>query len=914
MRRPRSPWPRRAVRLTSGPVRKRSRIRVDELSVALVHSTSDGVTFEVRPPAALHAAKEPTLPVFEGWFATGHLRVTLSGVAEGPFDAAIAVGAVVSSKRSAVVGAEEGTVLPFSLEVDVPLADARAVLGAHVPLELVTADGTLRLLRASFVVLRGEGPRLASLDLLDVTDTLLFDAPPRHRFDLTNPEEGFWVGTGLHRLEARYEWHREGAGDPWAVETRPSQVKLTHPAFREDASRREGKTRTHVEIVLDASSDAFPHVPPEGLEVDLGLSTVHAMAFGAEAATLVTRPGLGVRLRDPKARLSAFAGLSAVAIDFGTSASVAALYDRGHRTLLRLGAGEGESLAENPTALLVEDHERLFAAMAGGRFPDLVRVARGSHAAHAALAETPSAVLTELKSLAERVVTVDQSPQLRDRERGRDFLLDEARVRAVIRAYAYLLGRAINRSGQDQRLRYFLTHPAKVDERTRALLAEEVGAGLRMSIPTGIDDAQISVAMQASEPEAFAAEVCPELAAHPALEPLLSKHGELRFAVFDLGGGTLDLACGTFRPATPDEEREHGVSAVIETLQIAGDERIGGDDLSHELAFLAHQHPAVLPEMEAKEIPMMRPRASVDDPLVRRPHLYKRSLAARQNRFRVERELEIGRVKRGPSEAPRRVDAAALVRVDGVETEVRAFGDPGDLDAAMRAHVEGRVEAAAKLLRTMLETTPWGGAPGGDFREKGVVILLAGNASRSGYVAQAIERVLGGDLPVFSPAPLGTGPFSPLVLYDVPSQQGLGRARIGVSPKTAVALGALKIANREAYFVRKERAFSFFVGDLRGFPPKFTALLSMGAKVSEDGWVDFGKWSSETPLRVAREYEPGKMTSSDPRLFFVPPGLGEGKSGRLSVRPSGPEEIALRLTTESGEVVESRVALGRVIA
>src|SRR6185436_12834712 len=111
------------------------------------------------------------------------------------------------------------------------------------------------------------------------------------------------------------------------------------------------------------------------------------------------------------------------------------------------------------------------------RFPNLVRVVRGSHAARDAMADVPSAVIGELKSLLQRILGLDLSPQLRDRERQRDFLLDEPRVRTLIRTYAYLLGRAINRPGQDIYLHYWLTHPAKFDERSRKLLEQEIRNG-----------------------------------------------------------------------------------------------------------------------------------------------------------------------------------------------------------------------------------------------------------------------------------------------------------------------------------------------------------------------------------------------------------------------------------------------------
>jgi hypothetical protein len=129
-------------------------------------------------------------------------------------------------------------------------------------------------------------------------------------------------------------------------------------------------------------------------------------------------------------------------------------------------------------------------------------------------------------------------------------------VRVLIRTYAYLLGRAINRPGQDVYLHYRSPTPRSSTSAPRKLLEDEIkngilpGAARRTSRPRSS-----RVEMAASEPEAFAAEVCPELAAHPALEPLIDAHGEMRFAVFDLGGGTLDIACGRFRPATPERSR-----------------------------------------------------------------------------------------------------------------------------------------------------------------------------------------------------------------------------------------------------------------------------------------------------------------------------------------------------------------------
>jgi hypothetical protein len=139
---------------------------------------------------------------------------------------------------------------------------------------------------------------------------------------------------------------------------------------------------------------------------------------------------------------------------------------------------------------------------------------------------------------------------------------------------------------------------------------------------------------------------------------------------------------------------------------------------------------------------------------------------------------------------------------------------------------------------------------------------------------------------------------------------------VGVTPKTAVALGALKIANHEVHLVRRTQGFSYFLGDLRGFPPKFRALIPMGAAVGDPAvfgphYTDLGRWDPKTPLRVSREYVPNQMTSNDPRISLIPTGLPAGELGRLFVCVSAPEEIALLLQREGKEPMITMINLGK---
>lgn len=906
--------------------------RLDELAMLIRRSLPNGVRMELKPQGAVSAAREFVLPMFEGWVSDAEFVVRASGVCEGPFGAVLDIGgAMVGQAVEAELSPGSGP-RAFHLELSVPVKMLSGHAEKPISLAIYMSPPGRRaaLFNVSLMHIAGHGPHISSLDLLESTDSVLFDAPERRLFDLQNPEEGIWVGTGKWRLRLFADWGKS-EGEGFVLETKPAQIfhrwQKTNDAMDvvyEDPTRRAGGRRTYAELMLDSSHPDIGEVPQEGKDLPIDLTAEHSLNFGAHTCVCAWYAALPLRMRDPKSILKSFQRLSAVGIDFGTTATVAALYQKGYRSLMRLGssnAREGKS-AENPTYLLIEDHEKLWTEMLRDpnantntkRFPNLLRVLRGSHAAYEAMADSPNAVVGELKSLPERVIALDQSPQLRDREKQRDFILDEARVRVLIRAYAYLLGRAINRPGQDVYLHYSLTHPAKFDERARKVLEEEIRNGILLSIPEGIDENEVSVEMSASEPESFAAEVCPELAAHPALEPLISQFGEMRFAVFDFGGGTLDVACGRFRPATEAEQQERGSATVIETMQVSGDDHLGGDYLTHELVWLTHQYEKHLPEMEEKEVPMMRPQTVPPNNLANKPHLYKRSLAGRQNRVRFERELGLEEVKFGPRHEPRRKDELAAARLDGSEVRLQSLkSDLPGLHGKLIEHLQTRIRDGVKLMKSMLAVTPCGGE--GDWQKQGVVILLAGNSSRSEFVEKALAEELGiPNLKVWSPD--STEPFQQVVRYETPARVERGVSIVGVTPKTAVALGALKIANHEVHLVRRTQGFSYFLGDLRGFPPKFTALIPMGAQPDDPNvfgphYIDFGRWDSKMPLRVAREYVPGKMTSNDPRVSMVPTGLPAGAVGKLFVCVVSPEEVALCLQRDAEDPLCSTVNLAK---
>jgi len=914
-------------------------VRVDAFAFSLEAAEGDGpddVRYALHAADRLDARALLTLPLFERWTARGRWVVRASGVSAGPFAAALQLGDALVSAPVEATRSEDGR---WTLVLSAPLSALVSVAGsvATVSLALGPAGRGLGLARVRPLA-AGKGPAVSAFELREATDAVLFHAPERKLFDLHNPEEGFWMGTGRWRLRLLVDWDRLEPEGPegFALDPRPLDVHVGHDRqtvapglLVEETSRRAGNRRSYTELTLDTSAPGLAAtVAPEGCDLAVGVAIVLGLQGPAGTAPLRLQMerALTLRLRDPRPSLPAFRRLSGVGIDFGTTATVAAYAHKGYRTLMRLGTPPDAqaNAAENPTALLVEDHARLWAEMAASgpdkRFPNLLRVVQASHAALDQLREHPDAVVSEIKSLPERVVILDQSPLLRDRDHRANFILDETRVRALVRAYAYLLGRAINRPGQEIFLRYWLTYPAQFEERARKLLVEELRAGILLAIPEGVDASEVTVEMQATEPEAYAAEVCPELAAHPAFAPLLERFGELRFAVFDFGGGTLDIACGRYRPATEAEESASGCSTVIETLQVAGDDHLGGDYLTHELVWLTHQHDKHLPEMEAREVPMQRPVTIPENKLARAPQLYKRSVAARQNKVAFQRELRLEQVKFKRANEVARVEAMVAADVAGQAVTLETLGtDVAGLQTRLARHLEERIADGARLLATMIASTPWEPADAGQtgqaghWRDKGVVILLAGNSARSEYVERALAEALATpDLRVWHPgdadAPQG------VVRYETPGRIERGAEILGVTPKTAVALGALRIANRDVHLVRAAQGFSYFVGDLRGFPPKFQALLPLGTPPAPHDdfgphYVDFGPWNGHKPLRVSREYEPGRMASTDPRVASIRPDLPVDATGRLYLCAVSPSTVAYHLVAADETVVRGQINL-----
>ena len=296
---------------------------------------------------------------------------------------------------------------------------------------------------------------------------------------------------------------------------------------------------------------------------------------------------------------------SQVAIDFGTSGTVAAVREEdGRLRLLRIGgllqAPASDGQYENPTALEFSNYRQFLETWQQEPWRPLIRW-EDVKCAHQAREElcAPGRASCGMRSIKTWAREQPGCPPLRLRdEKNYAFELSPLPVAGdegmndvgdvslrpldPIELYACFLGFSLNNQlvhGGTIYPRYYLTFPVKFDRRTRDRILQGFRRGLLRSLPPSLvygqewrAESPFRLEEVASEPTAFAAGVLPHLGITPT-------EGGEAFGVFDFGGGTTDFAFGLYRRATPGENENEGWETVLEILDVAGDEYLGGEHL-----------------------------------------------------------------------------------------------------------------------------------------------------------------------------------------------------------------------------------------------------------------------------------------------------------------------------------------------
>lgn len=307
---------------------------------------------------------------------------------------------------------------------------------------------------------------------------------------------------------------------------------------------------------------------------------------------------------------------SVVSIDFGTSSTCAAINAQGKNRLLTLSGihkrfENDDNAYENPTNLMIYNWKEVFRQWdkINDNCPFFITK---SNEVDELLADYDSgytvqdeyklvdeqdghrkmqAILMQLKMIPYLIVDGVETKFIPydDEKRSPIIVVDNVESEDglhfdPIAFYGYLLGRAINNpiSGELYR-KYQITYPSKFNAEIREKIRASLEYGIKRALPWSIREAKdkkgkdvVTVTMDFSEPEAcMGAVVGTQLKLEGANVKL--------FAVYDLGGGTMDFAFGMLRQAEEEEVEE--ADEILQFLGIDGDEKIGGEKLIHQLAY-----------------------------------------------------------------------------------------------------------------------------------------------------------------------------------------------------------------------------------------------------------------------------------------------------------------------------------------
>lgn len=526
-----------------------------------------------------------------------------------------------------------------------------------------------------------------------------------------------------------------------------------------------------------------------------------------------------------------------VAIDFGTSSTVAALVDEhGGRRLLRTGVRDfyqppRSADFENPTVLEVIDYAQLHGAWTAQAYrPPLDwNWLHAAHEAQASFRDNPgdtavlASILPRLKQWALR--SAKETLRLTDRQ-GLEVELPPLTERNPVRGepmgagvtdafdpielYAWFLGMAINWRGHGLHHKYHLTFPVKYEREVKDKILSSFRRGLQRSLPPTLVMQpgalqSFSVTEIASEPAAYAAAALPHLGLEPSQDGIF-------YAVFDFGGGTTDYDFGQWRWAN-EEEAEEGYDQIFEHLHSSGDNFLGGENLLEHMVYACFQHN--LDVCREQKIHFTRPlngeRFTGDESFVHRTQAAQTNTVLLAAKLRGFLESADGRL-----DAQLKID---LLDKDGNKRSCELYLDRAALDQLLFARMENGVRGFLNELATIRDDLPVG---------QPVQVLLAGNGSRSRHIGTLFNKE-GEHWPRLLQECFGDMPSELIVHPPLPMDENDHHTP---TAKTGVALGLLRLCPGEGVklidHVRStshdEVPFRYFVGKL-GRGEQFAPVL-----------------------------------------------------------------------------------------
>ncbi len=484
----------------------------------------------------------------------------------------------------------------------------------------------------SSIVLRGlskdyfrveENLKFPKITYADVTERDLFGYEAIPDTDLRADNKGIWGDCGFRKIEISFEnWdfnklctsdNKKKVSLYWN-----EMDKIPLENIFEEEIRYDNKLKKFIAYIdTNKLADAIEEYESESqhpkftgrFEIHLSYNSEKTV-YGFPIDIVVKNTRVSENGKNP------FLKDGIVSIDFGTSSTCAAIKSEGKKRLLTLSGinkiRESEDNAyENPTNLMIYNWREVFRQWdrTNKNCPFFVTKSEDVDVLQADYdsgytvqdeyklvdeidgRRRMQAILMQLKMIPYLIADNIETKFIPydDEKRSPIIVVDNVESEDglhfdPIAFYGYLLGRAINEPQNGELYRkYQITYPSKFNAEIREKIRASLEYGIKRALPLGIRDAKdskgkpiVSVTMDFSEPEACVGAVIGKQL------KLDGKKAKL-FAVYDLGGGTMDFAFGMLREADVEESEE--AEETLQFLGIDGDEKIGGEKLIHQLAY-----------------------------------------------------------------------------------------------------------------------------------------------------------------------------------------------------------------------------------------------------------------------------------------------------------------------------------------
>ena len=465
-----------------------------------------------------------------------------------------------------------------------------------------------------------------------------------------------------------------------------------------------------------------------------------------------------------------------IGIDFGTKSTVV-VYQKDKNTVLPMRIGMGQYTKkistyqyENPTVMefinfadFIERYNKR-SGRPNTKWSDLTV----SHTAFSDMNSPSSsddyyAFFSDLKQW-----TGDKKRQIRikDKQGNEKVLkpyleLDENEI-DPIEIYAYYIGLYINNMFDSNGiyLNYILSFPVTYEKAIRDKITKSFEKGLKKSLPVEVlnDEVCMSkfrVTQGASEPAAYAICALQEYKISP-------EDGEKVFyGVFDFGGGTTDFDFGTWRKANEKEKRRYNY--VIEHFGAGGDQYLGGENLLELLSFEVFKKNQ--DKLREQGIPF-----SMSAEGERFPGSEILISDSQEARFNTRQLMEVIRPLWEKREGYKKNFESGVIKVSlfdksGKRKEMFELEINSD---ELETLLKNRIEKGVKNFFDALNLTF-------NFKEteglKNIIILLAGNSSKSPIVRELFNKYIGIEAEKIRKNNKENGEYTEEVIWNMPENE-----------------------------------------------------------------------------------------------------------------------------------------------